>query len=70
MQPSVFGNRDLYVAYHSAQDKFRFGIAACAYVYARRHASDDRLSFGTGKVDALAASLSTRPSSSRSRAFS
>jgi len=24
MQPSVFGNRDLYVAYHAEQDKFRF----------------------------------------------
>ena len=29
------------------------GIAAFAYVYARRHADDARFSFGTGKVNAL-----------------
>lgn len=29
------------------------GIAAFAYVYARRHAHDKRFSFGTGKVNAL-----------------
>jgi cation diffusion facilitator family transporter len=29
------------------------GIAAFAYVYARRHASDPRYTFGTGKVNAL-----------------
>lgn len=29
-------------------------IAACAYTYARRHASDDRFAFGTGKLGDLA----------------
>jgi len=29
-------------------------IALIAYIYARRHASDERFSFGTGKVNALA----------------
>ena len=28
-------------------------IAVFAYVYARRHAGDERFSFGTGKVNAL-----------------
>lgn len=39
---------------HMASHTLALGIAAFAYVYARRHASDPRFSFGTGKVNALA----------------
>lgn len=39
---------------HMASHALALGIAAFAYVYARRHASDPRFSFGTGKVNALA----------------
>lgn len=39
---------------HMASHAAALGIAAFAYVYARRHASDPRFSFGTGKVNALA----------------
>jgi cation diffusion facilitator family transporter len=38
---------------HMASHAAALGIAAFAYVYARRHASDSRYSFGTGKVNAL-----------------
>ncbi|ACJ01184.1 CDF family Co(II)/Ni(II) efflux transporter DmeF [Rhodospirillum centenum] len=38
---------------HMASHTLALGIAAFAYVYARRHAHDDRFSFGTGKVNAL-----------------
>lgn len=40
----------LHMASHSAA----LAIAAGAYVYARRHATDTRFAFGTGKVNALA----------------
>ena len=38
---------------HMASHTAALGIAAFAYVYARRHASDPRYTFGTGKVNAL-----------------
>ena len=38
---------------HMASHALALGIAAFAYVYARRHARDPRYSFGTGKVNAL-----------------
>ncbi len=39
---------------HMASHTAAIGIAAFAYIYARRHAFDTRFSFGTGKVNALA----------------
>ncbi|QDU69775.1 CDF family Co(II)/Ni(II) efflux transporter DmeF [Engelhardtia mirabilis] len=39
---------------HMASHAIALSIAAFAYVYARRHAADERFSFGTGKVNALA----------------
>jgi cation diffusion facilitator family transporter len=39
---------------HMASHTAAIGIAAFAYVYARRHAFDKRFSFGTGKVNPLA----------------
>ncbi len=39
---------------HMASHTMALGIAAWAYVYARRHARDPRFSFGTGKVNSLA----------------
>ena len=38
---------------HMASHALALGIAAVAYVYARRQAGDTRFSFGTGKVNAL-----------------
>ncbi len=38
---------------HMASHSVALGINAFAYVYARRHAHDERFSFGTGKVNAL-----------------
>lgn len=38
---------------HMGSHAVALGIAAFAYVYARRHAYDRRFSFGTGKVNAL-----------------
>ena len=38
---------------HMASHAAALGISAFAYVYARRHAHDERFSFGTGKVNAL-----------------
>ncbi len=38
---------------HMASHAVALGISAFAYIYARRHAHDDRYSFGTGKVNAL-----------------
>lgn len=40
---------------HMASHTVALAISVVAYVYARRHAHDDRYSFGTGKVNALAA---------------
>ena len=39
---------------HMASHAAALGLAVVAYVYARRHAHDERFSFGTGKVNALA----------------
>jgi cation diffusion facilitator family transporter len=38
---------------HMASHTAALGIAAFAYIYARRHADDPRYTFGTGKVNAL-----------------
>ena len=38
---------------HMASHAAALGITAAAYVYTRRHAHDERYSFGTGKVNAL-----------------
>ncbi|MBY6108817.1 CDF family Co(II)/Ni(II) efflux transporter DmeF [Halomonas sp. DP1Y21-3] len=38
---------------HMGSHAVAFGIAVFAYAYARKHASDARFSFGTGKVNAL-----------------
>jgi len=40
---------------HMASHAAALGISVAAYVYARRHASDRHFSFGTGKVNSLAA---------------
>jgi cation diffusion facilitator family transporter len=40
--------------WHMATHAAALGIAAFAYVFARRHASNRRFAFGTGKVNALA----------------
>ncbi|MHB0954863.1 MAG: CDF family Co(II)/Ni(II) efflux transporter DmeF [Pirellulaceae bacterium] len=39
---------------HMASHATALAIAMCAYIYARRHANDERFSFGTGKVNSLA----------------
>jgi cation diffusion facilitator family transporter len=39
---------------HMCSHTVALGLATFAYVYARRHAHDDRFAFGTGKVNALA----------------
>lgn len=40
---------------HMGSHTVALGISVAAYVYARRHAADRRFSFGTGKVNSLAA---------------
>ena len=40
--------------WHMGSHAAALGITAFAYAYARRHAGDDRFSFGTGKVGSLA----------------
>ena len=51
----VFGSMALLAdGLHMASHASALGIAAFAYVYARRHARDERFCFGTGKVNALA----------------
>jgi cation diffusion facilitator family transporter len=39
---------------HMGSHTVAIGLAALAYAYARRHAADQRFSFGTGKVNSLA----------------
>jgi cation diffusion facilitator family transporter len=39
---------------HMASHAAALGLSAFAYAYARRHAHDNRFSFGTGKVNSLA----------------
>lgn len=51
----VFGSVALLAdGLHMASHAAALGIAAAAYVFARRHADDRAFSFGTGKVNALA----------------
>jgi len=52
----LFGSMALLAdGLHMASHATALGIAAFAYVYARRHAHDPRFSFGTGKLNPLAA---------------
>ncbi|MEK7477077.1 MAG: CDF family Co(II)/Ni(II) efflux transporter DmeF [Candidatus Coatesbacteria bacterium] len=52
----VFGSMALLAdGLHMGSHAFALGIAAFAYRYARRHAADERFTFGTGKVGSLAA---------------
>ena len=51
----VYGSMALLAdGLHMASHASALGLALIAYVYARRHAHDERFSFGTGKVNALA----------------
>ena len=51
---SVFGSMALLAdGWHMGTHAAALGVAVFAYVYARRHATDPRYSFGTGKVGAL-----------------
>jgi len=50
----LFGSMALLAdGLHMASHAAALGISALAYWYARRHARDERYSFGTGKVNAL-----------------
>ncbi len=50
----IFGSMALLAdGLHMASHTAALGINVFAYVYARRHAQDERFSFGTGKVNAL-----------------
>lgn len=50
----VFGSMALLAdGLHMASHAVALSINALAYVYARKHAGDERFSFGTGKVNAL-----------------
>ena len=52
---SIFGSMALLAdGLHMASHAVALAIAVFAYVYARRHAHDERFSFGTGKVNSLA----------------
>lgn len=51
----VFGSMALLAdGLHMASHAAALGLAVVAYIYARRRAHDERFSFGTGKVNALA----------------
>ena len=51
---AAFGSMALLAdGWHMGTHAAALGVAAFAYVYARRHAEDPRYSFGTGKVGAL-----------------
>ncbi len=51
----VYGSMALLAdGLHMASHAVALSIAVFAYVYARRHAFDERFSFGTGKVNSLA----------------
>lgn len=53
---TLFGSLALLAdGWHMATHAAALGISAFAYAYARRHASDPRFTFGTGKVGDLAA---------------
>jgi len=50
----LFGSMALLAdGLHMASHAVALGISAFAYIYARRHAADDRFTFGTGKVNSL-----------------
>ncbi|MHB8901728.1 MAG: CDF family Co(II)/Ni(II) efflux transporter DmeF [Thermoguttaceae bacterium] len=50
----VYGSMALLAdGLHMASHAVALGISMLAYVYARRHAKDQRFSFGTGKVNSL-----------------
>jgi len=50
----MFGSMALLAdGWHMGTHAAALGITVFAYIYARRHATDDRYSFGTGKVGAL-----------------
>lgn len=51
---TVFGSMALLAdGWHMGTHAAALGVTAFAYVYARRHATDPRYTFGTGKVGAL-----------------
>src|SRR3989304_657118 len=51
----IFGSMALLAdGLHMGSHATALGITAFAYLYARKHAHDQRFSFGTGKVNALA----------------
>jgi cation diffusion facilitator family transporter len=51
----LFGSMALLAdGLHMASHTAALGISAFAYYYARKHSKDERFSFGTGKVNALA----------------
>ncbi len=51
----VYGSMALLAdGLHMASHAAALGLSAFAYAYARRHAHDNRFSFGTGKVNSLA----------------
>lgn len=53
---SIFGSMALLAdGWHMSTHAAAIGIAALAYLYARRHARDARFAFGTGKLGELAA---------------
>jgi cation diffusion facilitator family transporter len=53
---SIFGSMALLAdGWHMATHALAIGIAASAYLFARRHAHDQRFAFGTGKLGELAA---------------
>lgn len=50
----IFGSMALLAdGWHMGTHAAALGVTAFAYIYARRHASDRRYSFGTGKVSSL-----------------
>ena len=50
----IYGSMALLAdGWHMGTHAAALGISVFAYVYARRHADDERFSFGTGKVGAL-----------------
>lgn len=50
----IFGSMALLAdGWHMGTHAAALGVTAFAYIYARRHATDPRYSFGTGKVGAL-----------------
>jgi cation diffusion facilitator family transporter len=53
---SIFGSMALLAdGWHMSTHALAIGIAASAYLFARRHAHDQRFAFGTGKLGELAA---------------